>query len=170
MGILLDPNRQLINIDIYYIEEIKPPHNISLFHFIRSAKDMEDWKKKGYKLSTEIAQTPVQPNTPGMPAAITKIINKITIVCKRITWKDQNMLWSQTTKFVPTQDGKTQTDFDAIKYRELKLKLVLKNWDLKDPEGNPIDINIDNLAPDVAQEFLSTYEKVAEPTETDLKN
>ena len=87
MPILLDPNKKLINIDIYYVEEVKPPHNISFYHFIKSAKELNEWKAKGYKLSSEVEQN----KDAGMP--VLKLISKITVTCRRITWKDQNSLY-----------------------------------------------------------------------------
>jgi len=57
-----------------------------------------------------------------------------------------------------------------ILYRDMKLKTCLKRWDFKD-NGNEVSINehiIDNLFPEVAQELLSSFEKVTEAGDEEL--
>ena len=47
MPIVLDPDKQLIAISTYFVEEVKK-HGNSVFHFIRSQDDFDEWKGEGY--------------------------------------------------------------------------------------------------------------------------
>lgn len=161
MGILLDPNKRFIAIEIYYVEEVKK-HGNSVFKFIRSRDEFDEWKKKGYVVEGE-----------GQPAG-DKIINKLVTHWTKPTWKDQNVIISRSLKTTTTADGRTINELDGVKYRDLKLKLCLKKWSLTDQEsGEPVAVNaevIDMLDPVVAQELLSSFERVTEPTSEDLKD
>lgn len=180
MPIILDPSKNLINLKFYFIEEIKK-HGNSVFTFMKNQNDFNEWKEKGFKTKEEIntlkkAQPP-QIDAPGAPVQkqtydSNKIIHEINCVFKRLTWKEQNILFSKSLRNNITVDNKTVTDFDGIKYRELKLKNCLKRWDLIDEQGQPIvldDSNIDNLDPVVAQEFLEGFENVSEATNDEKK-
>lgn len=185
MSIILDPKKQLINIDIFFIEHTRV-HGNSTFSFIKSAADMAAWKEKGYKTEDEIVALSKQEQPKALPpgAAIpqqqqgplfdpAKIISKIITTWRRITWKDQNHILSSSLKTITSADGKTSTELDGIKYRDTKLKTCLKNWSIKDAEGNEVPVTqdaIDSLSPEVAGELLNAFEQVTEPTPDDLKN
>lgn len=164
MGILLDPNKRFIAIEIYYIEEIKK-HGNSVFKFIRSRDEFEDWRKKGYVVEGEQQETD---KTTG------KTIHKLVTHWTKPTWKDQNIIISRSLKTTTTADGRTINELDGVKYRDLKLKLCLKKWSLTDENsGEPVAVTaevIDLLDPVVAQELLSSFERVTEPTAEDLKD
>lgn len=184
MGILLDPNKKFVSIDIYYIEEVKQ-HGNSVFHFIRSRDDMDHWRKKGYipeqeqsNTVADINERPQMPSGPPAPqqakpkADPNKIIKKLTTHWTKLTWKDQNAIISRSLKTVTLGEGRTANELDGVRYRDLKLKTCLKKWSLTDDAGQPIPVEpdiIDNLDPTVAQELLSSFEKVTEPTEDELK-
>lgn len=161
MGILLDPNKRFIAIETYYVEEVKK-HGNSVFKFIKSREDFEDWKKKGYVVEGE--QTSDKQD---------KIIRKLVTHWTKPTWKDQNTIISRSLKTTTSADGRTINELDGVKYRDLKLKLCLKKWSLVDEDsGEPVPVNheiIDRLDPVVAQELLSSFERVTEPTPDDLK-
>jgi hypothetical protein len=177
MPIVLDPTKSFVNITIYYIEERKKNGN-SVFHFINSAESLEEWKAKGYKTRQEITQElqNVNPNnqfnvpkatTPQVIAAHNKIIEVIQTVWKRMTWKEQNAVFAQSLRVIAGE-----SEIDALKYRELKLRTCLKKWDAKDDDGNPLPLTpetLDNLCPEVASELLRSFERVTEPSEEDLK-
>jgi hypothetical protein len=177
MGIVLGPNK-LIGIEIFYVEEQKPPFNFSRLYFIHSKEDMEKWKNKGYKLQSEISQLPTtEPSKPGMPVQQqpdnTKIIHKVTTEWSRLSWKDQNNILSKSLKTMTGSDGGTHTELDAILYRDMKLKTCLKRWDLKDDDGKPVALDsttIDNLMPEIAMELISAFEQVTEAGSDELKN
>ncbi len=180
MPILLDPNKQFVNIQLYYVEEIKK-HGNSVFHFIRNAQEMEEWKTKEYRTQEEfdkeksIAST--QEKAPGMPVKSSpdpkKIIESITTSWRRMTWKDQNVIFSKCLKTIPGSDGAMHTELDTIQYRDLKLKTCLKKWDVKDDQGKEVSVNddvIDILTPEVAQELINNFEQITEASAEELKN
>jgi len=182
MSIILDPNKSLINIEMYYIEE-KKKHGNTVFHFIKSKEEMEEWKKKGYRTEQEmqVSQPTIEkvPGTEKVPGSVVqsfdanKIINRVETSWKRITWSDQNTLLSVSMKNIPGSDGRMVAELDGIKYRDKKLKTCLKRWDIKDENGQIVQVNdnvIDMLAPEVAQELLASFERITEPTEEDSKN
>jgi len=181
MSIILDPNKSLVNIELYYVED-KKKHGNSVFHFIRSKEEMEDWRKKGYRTEQEMKTSstePVKESAAAMPGSVVKsfdpnkVINRVETSWKRITWADQNSLLSASMTNVARPDGQMSVELDGIKYRDKKLKTCLKRWDIKDENGQPVQVDdnvIDMLAPEVAQELLSSFERVTEPTEEDSKN
>lgn len=181
MPILLDPNKQFVNIQLYYVEEVKK-HGNSVFHFIRSAQELEEWKKiKGYKTQEEFDQEKSlagsQEKSPGMPVKASpdpnKVIQSIVTGWRRMTWKDQNVIFSRCLKTIPGADGNMHTELDTIQYRDLKLKTCLKKWDLKDEQGKEVPVTedvIDILTPEVAQELINNFEQITEPTSDELKN
>ena len=185
MSLVLDPSKQFVSITIYYIEE-ELDHGNSVFRFIKSKDEFEEWKAKGYKPRQEIEQLlnpkpQIQPSGPVSaedtkkepePVEDKKIIEQVSTHWKRLTWKDQNVIFSQSLKTIAGPDGQTHSDLDPLSYRDLKLKTCLKSWDLKDDQGNPVKIThdvIDNLTPEVASELIANFERVTEPSENDLK-
>ncbi len=182
MGILLDPNREFVSIQIFYIEDKKPNGN-STFSFIKSAKDLATWKNKGYTEETEVKRLreeaqQAQKNA-GEGTNVTKgydpskIIQLLETHWRQITWKDQNSINTRCMTTTPAADGKMTITLDWIKYRDQKLKMCLKRWDLKGPQNEEIpvnDTNIDMLHPDVAQALIDNFERVTEPSGDDLGN
>lgn len=167
MGILLEPNKRFVAIELYYVEEVKT-HGNSVFSFIRTREELEDWKKKGYTVEGD--QTQPQPD----PAKKSpKLINKLVTHWTKPAWKEQNTLISRSLR-TTTSEGRAINEIDGVKYRDLKLKLCLKKWSLLDEaSGQPVPVTpevIDMLDPSVAQELLSSFERVTEPTPEDLKD
>lgn len=157
MPILLDPNKNFINIEIYYVEEQKI-HGHTVLHFIKSEEEFKEWKDKGYQV-----KDPTKPIN-------AKVINKLVTTWKRMIWKEQNSMYSKCIRQFPGAEGK---DFDPVRYRELKLKNCLKNWDLTDEHGKPVELteeNIDHLDPSMALELIASFEKVTEPDEPEKKD
>jgi len=182
MSIVLDPSKSFISIETYYIEEHKP-HGNSIFHFLDKSQDFETWKNKGFKTQSEINQlampkTERQGPSTGVPISkqsvvfdSKKIIQKLVTTWKRMTWKDQNMIFSRCLRTVPGPDGQATTELDTIMYRDLKIKTCLKDWDLQDDNGVKVPINsdvIDSLAPEVAVALLNNFEMVTEASAEDL--
>ena len=171
-----------MSIEIYYVEQIKP-HGNSIFYFLESAQDIEDWKQRGYKTQDEVNQLAMKKNDKQGPMAgipisqqssthdPQKIIQKLTTTWKRLTWKDWNTIFSKCLKNVTGADGQSRNDLDVILYREMKLKFCLKDWDLKDDNGAKVQVSseiIDMLAPEVATALLDNFETVTEATADDL--
>ncbi len=167
MSIILDPNKQLINIESYFIEKIKS-HGNSIFHFIKSKDELEYWKNRGYVFEKEAPR-----NDEGKIINKEKIIQAIKTSWKPMSWRDQNLVFAKSIRQVQRPGGTFTAEIDTIAFRDWKLKTCLKKWDAKAPDGSVLEVNdslIDNLDPTVAQELLSAFEKVTEPSEEDLKN
>lgn len=154
MSLFVDQNRSLVNIDLWFIEQHRK-HGHSTFHFILSQEEFEEWKNKGYAF-----------DNPDKP------IQKLVATFKRLTWKEHNSIVSRAIQYTMGPDNKLFTRMDPVVYRELKLKTCLKKWDIKDDEGNLVEVTndaIDSLSPDVAQALLDAFEKSTEASEEDLK-
>ena len=152
MSILLNQSRELIAFDIYFIQKVNI-HNITTLDFIRNKDDFEEWEDKGYVVEDKITDEDDS----------SKIIHKITTYWKLPSWKDQNELMSRsfTSK---TINNSVVSDFDVIKYRDLKLKQLLKKWTLKDETDNIIELSnsvIDSLHPAMANELIASFEKAS---------
>lgn len=153
MSIILKPDRKLISIAIYYVEEINK-HEQSTFHFIKSRDDFEEWQSKGYIKASDVEPGVTPPE---------EVIKVISTQWKIMSWKDQNDLLSKAIAYSTRPDGSVTGDIDGVKYRDIKLKMNLKGWSLTDEEGQPVVITnqvIDDLHPAVAREMLSSYDKV----------
>lgn len=163
-SIILDPNKSFIQIDTFYVEEIKRmgPLEIIKHHFIRSQDELEEWTGRGYSMPQQGTENQDDEKT----------IKKLSTKWKRLTWKEQNVILSSCFISKPSADGKLITSMDGMKFREMKLKTCLKDWDILDSYGNKIPIteeNIDNMVPEVANELIDSFEKLTEPTGDDLK-
>lgn len=181
MPITLDPQKQFVTISLMYVE-VNSKDSPTQFIFINSKDDLDEWKSKGYRYENEVKEfgqaqkSPKEP-IPGMPVEDgeefdpTKIIYSIRTKWKRMTWKDQNTIFSKCLKTVPGPDGAVRTDLDHITYRDMKLKLCLKEWDLQDEHARQVPVSnetIDMLTPDVAAELINAFERYTEASPTDL--
>lgn len=163
MPVVLDVNKRFLQIDIYYVEEIKKSGtaSLSVFKFIHSQEDMDFWKSKGYKLKSD-----TEPSGD-------KQIGKISSQWKRLTWKEQNTIYAACYRSFQSKDGKSTIDLDYLKFRDMKFKTCIKAWDIKNDDGTPYPLTedtIDGMPPEFANEFLDSFERVTEITEGDLKN
>lgn len=159
MPIILDPNKSFVSAIIYFIEETKKQGNV-VRYFIKSEEDFNLWRSKGYLTREENKDT-----------KHTKFIEKLTVHLKSLTWKEQNILLSQSSKITGTDDM-SQT-IDPFVFRQLKLQMVLKNWDAVDIQGIPVPITnetIDNMPSDLAFEICRVYEKIFDADEEQIKN
>ncbi len=187
MSIVLDPSKNFVTIQLMYIEELDSKHGNVKYYFINSRAEFDSWKAKGYLTVEEMekskavpAPNPPQKEQPGMPVQPskppqdpTKIISILRTWWSRMTWKEQNQVYSRCLRQVTGTEGKTRTELDMIAYRDIKLKTCLKKWDLKDEMKQEVPITetiIDQLVPEVAQELLNNFEMVTEASEEDLKN
>ncbi len=179
-SLLLDPSKSFISIQIWYVEEKDEKHGFNRFHFLDSREDLEHWKGKGYLTQEEFDKTSSdsQPSSqPGMPEKSSPDSEKIIKVIKtwwtRMTWKQTNEINAKCLTQNTQADGDVKINIDAIKYRDIKLKCCLKKWDLMDENNREIpvtDVVIDQLVPEMAQSLISSFERVTEPTEEQLKN
>jgi len=166
MSIILDPNKQLINIESYFIEKTRT-HGNSVFHFIKSKDELEYWQNRGYVFEKDA------PKDEEGKITTDQIIKTIQTSWKPMSWRDQNTVFSKSIRQVHKPNGSYSAEIDTIAFRDWKLKTCLKKWDVKAPDGSVLEVSeglIDNLDPTVAQELLSAFEKVTEPSEEDLKN
>lgn len=186
MSIVLDPSKNFVTIQLMYIEEHDKKHGNTRYSFINSRAEFDSWKSKGYLTEEEIDKAnavpdpvpqkdqpgmPVQPSKP--PQDPTKVISILRTWWSRMTWKEQNQIYSRCLHQVAGAEGKTRTELDMIMYRDMKLKTCLKKWDLKDDNKQEVSVTeniIDQLVPEVAQELLNNFEKITEASEEELKN
>lgn len=185
MPIILHSTAPLVAIDFYIVEEKGKAGSVQ-YHFIQNSKDMETWRSKGYVTEEELkslqAQERSQKAEPGRVDQTvvkdrkydpTKIVQILKTEWKRLSWRDQNVIFARSLKTFPENDGKTRTELDSITYRDMKLKTCLKRWNAIDERGEAVPVNaetIDALPPEIAHELLSTFERITEPTSEDLKN
>jgi hypothetical protein len=169
-----------------YIEEIEEKYSTSKFHFLNNRAEFDSWKKRGYLTSDEFeeaklaARSAPQKTPPGAPVESKpsppdpkKVIQILRTWWSRMSWKEQNQIFSRCLRQSTSSEGTTKSEIDMILYRDMKLKTCLKKWDLQDDSGNEVPVSdaiIDSLVPEVAQELLSNFEAVTEASEEDLKN
>lgn len=183
MSIVLDPSKNFVTIQIMYVEEKDLKHGNARYHFINSRADFDKWKAKGYATEEEMDKAAAavpdpQKDQPGMPVQPpippqdpTKLISILRTWWSRMTWKEQNQIYSRCLKQVQAAEGKTRTELDMISFRDMKLKTCLKKWDLKDDNKQDVPITeiiIDQLVPEVAQELLNNFELVTEASEEQM--
>ena len=158
MSILIDSSKKLINIDFWYVEEKK--NNIIFgFKFIKTAQELEKYKNEGYVIK----------DVSNYSDSDEKVIWLLKTTWSRLAWKDQNLLISRSLIKV---DDKGTKELDGIRYRDLKLRMCLKKWNLKNENGSDIevnDINIDNLPFNFGIQLIDGYENVTEVNNQDLK-
>lgn len=159
MPLSINPDQKLISIETYVVEEERK-HGNKLYYFIENKETLNDYLAKGYI----IEGNPV-------PEGHTKIINKVQTTWKIPTWGEHNFILSRALR--TTGDAKNKRyEIDPIKYREEKIKLLLKRWNLVDTHGNVVDVSpaaIDALPPPVANQLLQDFERITELEEDDAK-
>lgn len=174
MAIILNSSKRLINVEIYFILEKKLHGNI-IFNFIRSKEELDKYIKQGYKIENNIIEytSSEEPeSTPGSPVKNDKIIYRMITTWSTLTWKENNFIVSKSLRPVTQPDSKISYELDYIRYRDMQLKTCLKRWNLMDEGGQNIPVNeelIDGLDPALAQELHTSFQKVTEPSEKDLK-
>lgn len=176
MPIVLDPSKQFVEISLFYVEE-NHINKDTVYHFISSREDMEEWKAKGYRHENEIRDLKSKDNPlPGVPIKdqsfdSKKVIYSIRTKWKRLSWKDQNVIYSKCFKLVTAPDGTTKPEWDGLSFRDLKIKQCLREWDIKDGNNNPVPVSpetIDTLPPFVVSELINAFERYTEANAEDL--
>lgn len=137
MSIIIN-DQQFINLKFQYIET--PGLHASKFKFIRNQEEYEKYKS--------------DPN-----------FKELDTGWKTMDWGDYNEINSACLKYKTDENGVTISSMDFVKFRDMKLKACLKQWNLKDDLGKQIPITpaiIDKLYPEVAAELLLGFEKATE--------
>ena len=135
---LLIRNDNLINIAFHYVET--QTQYGSHFKFMQNQKEFQEHQH--------------EPNF--------KTLNTSWQV---MTWAEHNKTYGQCIQYTTSEEGLQISNLDFIKFRDLKLKICLKNWDLKDDTGRPVKVSagvIDQLDPRVAEELLSGFERISD--------
>jgi len=174
MGVLLNPNKNLIHLEHLYIERERP-HGSSTFTFVNSKEELENHTSKGFILESDIQklQAEAQAKREEFKVDSQKVIHAIHTDWTPLNWKNMNNIYSTCMKQTTSASGEVNIDLDVIKFRDQKLKACLKQWDVKDDSGQVVSVTVDTidmLAPEVAQKILEDFEKVTEVSEQDLKN
>lgn len=137
MSLLVDENK-LIMLKYQYVEH--EGQQITTFSFVHNSEEYEKYKAD-----------------PGF--------HELNTGWKVLSWSEHNSIYSKCLNYTPNAEGLSSGSLDVIKFRDLKLKACLKNWDLKDGQGRVVPISeavIDRLHPEVASELLAAFEKVTE--------
>jgi len=178
MSILIDSSKEFVTIQIWYVEERNQRNGISQFHFIRNKNDNEFWRSQGYIPITELEQKQQlqKPEAPGVALKPEHDPQKVIKVLKtwwsQMSWREANDLYSRCVKRSTDANGEVRTELDAIAFRDQKLKTCLKRWDYQE---NGVEVpctptTIDSLYPEVAQELITQFESLTEPSDEQLKN
>ena len=79
----MEPNKNLVNITTFYIEEVKKTGN-SVFHFVESPEQMSDWKTRGYSTRVELAEMKKNGN---LFLYVAEFLNAPDVVANRDVYK-----------------------------------------------------------------------------------
>ena len=145
MSLLID-DQKFVALKFHYLEI--PSVYVSKFKFIQTKEEFEKNKE--------------DPN-----------LKELNTGWKVLTWADHNQIYNECLTYSTNENGITVTNLNFIKFRDMKLKLCLKTWDLVDESGRALPLTpkaIDSLYPEVANELLNGFEKVTEIAGPELKN
>jgi hypothetical protein len=100
---------------------------------------------------------------------IKKKYTPLTLKMMELTWELYNKL--QEESFDEDVDGNKKWNFR--KYKENRLKRVLKEWDAKDDKGVAIPVNEKNilhLSPTIAEAIIRAYDEISTLGDEEEKN
>jgi hypothetical protein len=161
MPLSISPEQKLISIETYIVEKIKKTGN-KIYYFIDDRDKLEEYLADGYVIEGNPIPEGHDPE---------KIIQRVITSWKIPTWGEHNYIISRSLKSMG--EGKNRKyEVDPIRYREEKVKLLLKRWNLVDQNGHDLEVsseNIDKLPPLVAIQLLSDFEKITEPEDDEPK-
>ena len=174
---LMKAKDQLIHIPLYYMEkEVKGYTKIIILEDDRAkeilAEQEEEKKKKTKKESKEAATIGEKKEEPEVEKkqVETSPVECLNSYWKILSWKEQN----QISKMSQVQNSaETAIDIDYFRLRDLRIKMCLKKWDLKDDNGNEVPVkpeNIDSLPAEVVYTISSKYDTLVALTEDEIKN
>ena len=145
MGMIPEPD-QLIEIVLYY-KEIK----INTFNKVVV---LEDEKAKEMLENEETKDK----------------VKKLTTHWREMSWQDSNNI----TKAARVEGPNAKPgELDYYRYRDLRLKICMKKWDLKDDDGNDVILSpeiINQLPVDIVIALVSKYDEVVEMSEEEVGN
>lgn len=88
---------------------------------------------------------------------------------KEINWKEQNTVLENCRS---TNQYSGLPEIDNLKFRDQRLKMCLKDWDLKDDNGNPVPCNpevMEQLPFDVIYSLINNFDKIVNLDEEEEK-
>lgn len=174
MPLLLQPNKDLIHLEHLYTEK-QTKHGKSIFTFIDSPEQLKTMIDNGCIMEEDVRQAMAehQARREEFQLDPSKVIRKIRTDWAPLNWRESNNIYSSCMKQTTLADGNPSIELDAIKFRDQKLKTCLKNWDIKDDNGQNVPLNaatIDTLASEVAQKLIDDFDRVTQVPEEELKN
>jgi len=89
---------------------------------------------------------------------------------KVLSWQDQNNIGKNS--MIKDEDG-TSGDIDQFRYRDLRIKTCLKEWDLKDDEDKDVpcdSAHINMLPAHIVSELINKYDMEVLVDDEELKN
>ena len=99
-----------------------------------------------------------------------KDVKTINTKWKTLAWHESNYIASRSYARLNQMSDERVFDFNS--FRDLKIKMCLKEWDLKDPAGNPVPLipeMIDKLVPEIILALYNKYEEVTGYAEEEVK-
>ena len=169
---LMKAKDQLIHIPLYYMEkEVRGYTKIIILEDDKAkkllAEQEEDKKKKTKKEIKDGTENKTEEKVEEKEVIKVECLNTYW---KLLNWKEQN----QISKMSQVQSAtEMSVDIDYFKLRDLRIKMCLKKWDLKDEEGNEIPVkpeNIDSLPAEVVYTLSSKYDTLITLSEDEIKN
>ena len=148
---LLDSQGQQIEIKLYYEEKITKLG-------YRKIVVIEDEKAEGIMEKEKAAMKEKQEKGESV-LKTDKTIQCLTTKWKVMSWGDQNKITKSAEKYTP--DG--MQDIDMFKFRDLRIKQCLVDWDLTGNKGGKIPVSsqtIDMLPSDVVFALVSKYDRI----------
>ena len=155
---------ELIDIKLYYqVKGNKGRKTIKVLSDkeAKNIMDVNEKAKKDFESKEENKDKEFELN----PAEKVEILNT---KWKEASWKEHN----DSLKKCMKKDDYNNYEVDQIQFRDLKVKQGLKEWDLKDSNGNPVPCTpdiIDQLPFDVMMSLLNKYDNIMLLGEEDEK-
>ena len=174
---LMKAKNQLVHIPLYYMEkEVKGYTKIIVLTDEKAKeilKEQEEAKKKKTKKEVKDVETIVENTKENIEEqeVETAPVECLNTYWKSITWKEQNQITKMSQ--IPATAENTLIDIDYFRLRDLRIKMCLKKWDLKDEDGKEVAVtpdNLDSLPADVVYALIAKYDSFVTLTEDEAKN
>ncbi len=172
---LMKAKDQLIHIPLYYMEkEIRGYSKIIILEDDRAktllAEQAEAKKKKTKKeIGNTIGNTEEKEDSTKQEVPTTPV-ECLNTYWKLLSWKEQNQI-SKLSQI--RNSAEVSVDIDYFRLRDLRIKMCLKKWDLKDDDGKEIPVKpefVDSLPADIVYTLSSKYDALITLSEDEIKN
>ena len=164
---LFNPAPQKIEIKLYW-KEAKTTSGLMKPVILDDEKALEQIakNKKSQEPQPVVEGQPVKEIKPVPPE---DMVECLTTYWKGLSWQDNNSI-TEKASYYNQLEG--YHDLNVWRYRDLRLKNCLLEWDLKDPNGKPVPVSEDviNMLPtEVIMALLNKYDAAVSISDTDKK-